>query len=148
MSVENEEELVEIASALTTRKKEPGFWREIWQQLRLVIYLVRDPEVPFYLKLLPFAGFAYALFPFDLITDLVPIIGQLDDVTALLVSSKVFVELAPQQVVARHMRRIREQDGYSSFTDESELADPMSDDDLSEAIVIDVEHELIQDGDA
>ena len=147
MSKEREENFVDTESTLATRGKQPGFWREIWQQLRLVIYLIRDPEVPFYLKLLPFAGFVYALFPFDLITDLIPIIGQLDDVTALLVSSKVFIELAPQQVVARHMQTIREQDGYSSFTDGSTSTGTLADDELSDAIVIDVEHERVDKND-
>jgi uncharacterized membrane protein YkvA (DUF1232 family) len=144
MSEEREDDLVNTESTLATGVKEPGFWREIWQQLRLVIYLIRDPEVPIYLKLLPFAGIFYALFPFDLVTDFVPVIGQLDDVTALLVSSKVFIELAPQRVVARHMERIRERDGYSAFGEGVSTADP-ADDDLADAIVIDVEHELVLD---
>lgn len=131
------------ADSTLRKAKEPGFWREIWQQARLVFYLVRDPEVPFYLKLLPFAAFAYLLLPFDIITDLVPVIGQLDDVTALLIFSKVFIELAPPEVVARHMAAIQQQDGFvSSVMGESDAAS--IDDEVAGAIVIEgMGHETV-----
>ena len=137
MQEQHKDKKMNLESTLTPKVKEPGFWREMWQQLRLVFYLLRDPEVPFYLKLLPFTAVLYALFPFDLLPDLAPIIGQLDDITALLVGSKIFIELAPPEVVARHMRKIREQDGFIPPAFET------SSDDLAEAIVIDTEHEVI-----
>lgn len=127
-----------LESALAPRLKEPGFWREMWQQARLVYYLIRDPEVPFYLKLLPFSAVVYLLFPFDLLTDFAPIIGQLDDITALLVGSKIFIEMAPQHIVVKHMEAIRLQDGYASS--ESETPD-----DLSAAIIIEGEHEIVEE---
>ncbi len=65
--------------------------------------------MPIYLKVLPFVGFLYTLFPFDLITDLVPVLGQLDDLTILLIGAKVFIEMAPPQVVARYMAQMRGQ---------------------------------------
>jgi uncharacterized membrane protein YkvA (DUF1232 family) len=92
--------------------KEMGFWNELWQQVRLVYYLLRDPDVPIYLKLLPFLAFGYLLFPIDLVTDLIPVVGQLDDLTVLLIGAKVFIELAPQHVVARHLEMLRQQDGH------------------------------------
>lgn len=135
MEEQQKDKKMNLESALTPKVKEPGFWREMWQQARLVYYLLRDPEVPFYLKLLPFTAVVYLLFPFDLLTDFAPIIGQLDDITALLVGAKIFIELAPQHVVARHMEAIRIQDGYAV---ESKGAD-----DLAGSIIIDGEHEII-----
>jgi uncharacterized membrane protein YkvA (DUF1232 family) len=123
-----------LDSALTPKMKEPGFWRELWQQARLVYYLLRDPEVPFYLKLLPFTAVVYLLFPFDLLTDLAPVVGQLDDITVLLVGSKIFIEMSPPHVVARHMDAIRAQDGFVGID---------STDDLADSIIIDGEHEVI-----
>lgn len=107
----------DMESALITQQKDPGFWREVWQQLRLVMRLLRDPEVPFYLKIVPFLGFLYLIFPFDFVTDFAPIIGQLDDITALIVGAKVFIELAPPAVVARHLHEIRAADGYESVVE-------------------------------
>ena len=120
--------------ALTVRTDEPGFWRELWQQARLIYYLIRDPEVPIYLKVLPFLGFVYLLVPFDLFADVLPFLGQLDDVTALLLTGKVFIELSPQPVVMKHMQTIRELDGY-----ETPATAVTGDDDVVEGIVINPE---------
>ena len=109
----------DMESALMTQPKDPGFWREVWQQMRLVVRLMRDPEVPFYLKFVPFVGLLYLVFPFDFVTDFAPIIGQLDDITALIVGAKVFIELAPPAVVARHLHEIRVADGYDLARHES-----------------------------
>ena len=99
--------------------------------MRLVFRLIRDPEVPFYLKFVPFAGLLYLIMPIDLITDFAPVIGQLDDITALIVGAKVFIELAPPHVVARHLQEIRVQDGYETVL-EGEVVDKLDD-----AIIID-----------
>lgn len=89
--------------------KDVGFLGELWQQIRLVFYLIKDADVPIYLKILPFAGILYTLFPIDLIADVVPVLGQLDDLTILLVGAKVFIEMAPPQVVARYMAQMNPQ---------------------------------------
>ncbi len=139
MGNNEKDEFMNLETALSTRKNEPGFWREIWQQIRLVYYLIRDPEVPIYLKLIPFTAVLYLLWPLDLITDLAPVLGQLDDLTALLVTSKVFVELAPQHIVAKHMDAIREKDGYEALSSQQDDSDA----ELVDAIVIDGEHEIM-----
>jgi uncharacterized membrane protein YkvA (DUF1232 family) len=72
-------------------------------QLRLVWRLIRDPRVLWLLKLLPFGGLLYVLFPFDLIVDLAPIIGQLDDAGIILGSLWLFVEMCPPDIVKEHM---------------------------------------------
>lgn len=135
----NEKESKEMNSALTTQQKDPGFWREIWQQLRLVARLIKDPEVPFYLKIVPFFGLLYLLFPLDLVTDFAPVIGQLDDITALIVGAKVFIELAPPAVVARHLRDIRVADGYETIIEGEVTAV----DDLDSAIILNPEQEIL-----
>lgn len=120
-----------VAGDETASVKTPGFWREVWQQIRLVFRLIRDPEVPFYLKFVPFAGLLYLVMPIDLITDFAPVVGQLDDITALIVGAKVFIELAPPHIVARHLHEIRAQDGYETIL-EGEIVDKLDD-----AIIID-----------
>lgn len=87
--------------------KDVGFLGELWQQIRLVFYLIKDGDVPIYLKVLPLVGVLYTLFPIDIITDVVPVLGQLDDLTILLIGAKVFIEMAPPQVVARYMDEMK-----------------------------------------
>lgn len=122
------------AAELAGRARDPGFWKEIWLQLRLVLALIRDPEVPIYLKLLPAAAIFYVIFPLDFAPDFYPILGQLDDLTALIVGAKVFMEMAPQDVVARHQKRLSERLG----PDDGEK------DALQSAIIVDAEHELVE----
>lgn len=124
-------------SDVTPRADDPGFWRELWRQVRLVFQLLRDPEVPFYLKLLPIGAVLYVLFPLDFAPDIYPVIGQLDDLTALLVGAKVFVELAPPHVVAKYTDRLQPQTGTAVQDND--------DDQLKEAIIIDAEHELVRE---
>lgn len=120
------------------KRKDPGFFREVWQQARLVYYLLRDPEVPFYLKLLPFTAVIYLLWPIDLLPDLAPVLGQLDDVTALLVTSKVFIELAPPHLVARYMDRIRVSDGFARAAEADEVGN------VDEKIIIDPQPNVVE----
>ena len=126
---EKEKKPVMNLETIAGKRNDPGFFREVWQQARLVYYLLRDPEVPFYLKLLPFTAVLYLLWPVDILTDFVPVLGQLDDLTAMLVSSKVFIELAPQHVVIRHMDQIRAADGFDPLGDVNEkiIIDPQPD---------------------
>ena len=115
-----------------------GFFGEMWQQAKLVVQLVLDPKVPFYLKALPFAALAYLIFPFDFIPDVIPGLGQLDDITILLLGAKVFIELAPQDVVAQYIDRLRTldesedlQDGPANGKDEKQ-----NEEDIIEGIII------------
>lgn len=93
--------------SLVGQLKSAGFLGELWQQLRLVYYLMRDRDVPLYLKALPLAGLLYVLFPLDLITDLVPVLGQFDDLMIVTIGAKVFIEMAPSQVVAKYTAMMR-----------------------------------------
>lgn len=135
MSDKQDRKIMQNERELALRSKDPGFWREIWQQIRLIYRLVRDPEVPFYLKGLPFLGLVYLVVPFDLFADVLPLLGQLDDVTALLLTGKVFIELAPQHLVMKHMQAIRQEDGYESAA--TAVTTPT--DDIVEGIVINPE---------
>jgi len=79
------------------------------QQIKLVYYLIRDRDVPIYLKVLPFLGVLYVLFPIDIITDVIPVLGQIDDLMILTIGAKVFIELAPAHVVAKYIDQMRGQ---------------------------------------
>lgn len=123
---EKEKKPLMSLETIAGKRKDPGFFREVWQQIRLVYYLLRDPEVPFYLKLVPFVAVVYLFWPVDFLPDILPFLGQLDDFTALLVGSKVFIELAPPHVVARYMDEIRAADGFGPdpAVDEKIIIDP------------------------
>ena len=93
----------------TSQKLSSSFLGELMQQIKLVYYLIRDRDVPIYLKVLPFLGVLYVLFPIDIITDIIPVLGQIDDLMILTIGAKVFIELAPAHVVAKYMDQMRGQ---------------------------------------
>ena len=53
------------------------------------------------------AALAYVVFPVDLIPDAVPIIGQADDLTVLLLVLDLFIQNAPPEVRIEHTTRAR-----------------------------------------
>lgn len=95
---------------------QPGFFGELWQQARLAFALMLDRQVPIYLKVLPLAAVAYLLFPLDFLPDLVPGLGQLDDLTVLILGAKIFIDMAPPDVVQRYMRQFTGGDRASGPT--------------------------------
>jgi uncharacterized membrane protein YkvA (DUF1232 family) len=84
--------------------------RLIWKlpiYARVVWGLVRDPRTPAPLKALLAAGLAYVVVPIDLIPDAVPILGQADDLTVLLLVLDLFIANAPKEVRDEQMERAR-----------------------------------------
>lgn len=91
----------------------PSSWKN-WQLLpslveyvRLIGRLLREPRVPFWLKALVAAPFAYVLWPFDLLPDVLPVIGQIDDLAVLLLTIDRVIALCPQALVDFHRAAIR-----------------------------------------
>ncbi len=130
-----------MSMTLTGAASDEGFWREMWRQARLAWYLVRSPEVPLYLKLLPALAVVYVLLPTDFIPDVFPVLGQLDDVTALLVGAKVFIELAPQEVVAQYMRTARRAAPTATNPEES---DGQTQEEIEDLVVIEGDFDLVE----
>ncbi|MEO7294779.1 MAG: DUF1232 domain-containing protein [Candidatus Limnocylindria bacterium] len=74
---------------------------------RMVWGLVRDPRTPIGLKGMLLAALAYVVMPVDLIPDMIPILGQADDLTVLLLVLDLFIQNAPPEVRAEHSARAR-----------------------------------------
>ena len=74
---------------------------------RIVWGILRDPRTPIGLKGMLAAALAYVVFPVDLVPDAIPILGQADDLTVLLLVLDLFVQNAPPEVRAEHTTRAK-----------------------------------------
>lgn len=93
-----------------------GRWRSvrlarlIWKlpmYARVIWGLIRDPRTPLPLKGLLAAALLYLVVPLDLIPDAIPILGQADDLTVLMLVLDLFIANAPAEVRRDHLERAR-----------------------------------------
>jgi uncharacterized membrane protein YkvA (DUF1232 family) len=101
-----------------------GVLASIIKNARLVWRLLRDPDVPTSLKIIPPATLLYLLFPIDFIPDLALGLGQLDDIAIILLGVKLFIELCPQEIVRRHLREMNSVSGSYRVVDEDPSQEP------------------------
>lgn len=109
-----------------------NFLRETFLQIRLIYRLIKDPQVPFYLKLLPFVSVIYLLSPLDFVPDAFIGLGQLDDVGVLFLGARTFLQLTPPYLVEKHRTQLLLEDGY------------ITQDEIQDAIIIDGDDVIIE----
>ncbi|MBN1977111.1 MAG: DUF1232 domain-containing protein [Anaerolineae bacterium] len=80
-----------------------GWIADIVRQGRLAWRLFWDSRVPFWTKLIPPAVLLYLFSPADFLPDVAIGLGQLDDLAIFLIGIKLFIELAPTEIVRQHL---------------------------------------------
>ncbi len=80
--------------------------RAAWNPIAIVrdmvtaVKLLADSRVPLLLKLaLPGLAVLYLFFPIDILPDIIPGLGQLDDVAVVILLLRLFVQAAPSFAV-------------------------------------------------
>jgi len=91
--------------------KRKYFWLRVLMHIpnffKLAFRLVRDKQVPLYLKIISYAAFIYVLSPYDLIPIvLLPFIGWIEDLIIFIICMKLLVNLSPPEVVEKHVKDI------------------------------------------
>ena len=74
--------------------------------LKLANGLARDGSVSPARKAALVGGLGYALLPFDLIPGIIPIVGQLDDLAALLLGIRCALDGCPPEIAQAHLVRV------------------------------------------
>ena len=80
---------------------------EILKTGRLALRLFRDPRVPMGAKLILGATALYLGSPIDVVPDWFPLVGQADDLVAVLAGLNLFIRACPRWLVAEHEDRLR-----------------------------------------
>jgi uncharacterized membrane protein YkvA (DUF1232 family) len=94
----------------TDNRSRPGVARELMRNASLAWRLLLDPQVSPLAKLVPVAVAAYVILPFDLIPDVFPVLGQLDDLAVVLIGMRIFIALCPPARVQLHRGDIETHD--------------------------------------
>ena len=76
--------------------------RGLKRDLHAIHLASRDPRVPWTAKLLALLVAAYALSPIDLIPDIVPVLGLLDDLVLVPLGVLLVVRMVPTEIMAEH----------------------------------------------
>ena len=104
------------------------------RQANLAWRLFWDQRVPTWTKVIPPIALGYVIFPMDIIPDVALGLGQLDDIAVVLLGLKLFVELAPPDVVREHLRALGANISEWRVEDEAEDSGP--------SVVIDGEYRV------
>jgi len=76
------------------------------RRIRFYRLLLFDRQTPWYVKLILAIGLLYVLYPFDLITDTIPVLGWVDDLTIGSLLVGLAVRLVPAAVKERIARQV------------------------------------------
>jgi uncharacterized membrane protein YkvA (DUF1232 family) len=82
------------------------FLRHLPNFVRLYWRLFWDARVSIWPKALLLLGFLYLVSPINFLLDVVPILGEVNDLVVLIVVCRLFMYMCPREVVQEHVRRI------------------------------------------
>ena len=84
-----------------------GILTELVRNAQLVWRLLKDSRISLPTKLiLPSVMGVYLLSPLDLLPDVLPLIGQIDDIAVLLAGTALFIDMCPPDIVQEHRAAI------------------------------------------
>lgn len=92
-----------MANPVKSATEKTGLLAGVVQNARLAWRLIRDQREPMWTKLLiPGVALAYVLLPVDILPDVLPGLGQLDDLAMIAFALKLFVDQSPAWLVQWH----------------------------------------------
>jgi len=112
----------EMAARVTSWLSWP-FLRTLVSHVRLTVRLLREPRVPFLIKALPVLAALYVISPLDFVPDVLPVLGQLDDVGVILVALEAFLKVCPAGAVDFHGAAMAQGRKYGPMPLDGEVID-------------------------
>jgi len=101
-------------SIFTDPSKNISVLTNLFKQLKLVWLLFRDNRVSLLAKLVLPLSLLYLVSPIDILPDVIVGLGQLDDLSVLLLGMALFVRLCPPGLVDQYRNQLEygDQEGY------------------------------------
>ena len=112
-----------MAGRVTSVFSWPSLFRTLVSHVGLTMRLLREPAVPVLTKVLPFLALLYVISPLDFVPDVLPVLGQLDDLGVILVALGAFLKLCPAGAVDFHGTAMAQGRKYSPMPLAGEVID-------------------------
>lgn len=101
----------------------PSLVRTLVTHGRLTLRLLREPRVPPLVKAVPILAVLYVVSPVDLVPDIIPILGQLDDLGVILLALETFLKWCPAPAVDFHRAAMAEGRRYGPMPPAGDVID-------------------------
>jgi|CXWL01.1.fsa_nt_gi uncharacterized membrane protein YkvA (DUF1232 family) len=95
-----------MAARLGSWLMRPWTWRALWRDVRLAARLLREPHVPLWTKATIPLALLYLVSPVDFLPDVIPGIGQIDDLVLLYAALRLFLHVSPTAARTFHQDAI------------------------------------------
>jgi uncharacterized membrane protein YkvA (DUF1232 family) len=109
--------------AVRTLLTRPGLLKTLLSKARLAARLMREPRVPLYAKAVLILAAFYLVSPLDFIPDVLPIVGQVDDLAIAVVALQFFLFLCPSAAVTFHRDAIAQGRRFSRMSGPHDVID-------------------------
>lgn len=100
-----------------------GRLAQLFDRVKLAWWLFLDDRVSTAVKAIPLVGLAYLIWPVDLLPDLFPALGQLDDIAVLLLALNAFIRACPSDLVDEIRRGDLENDESDTISAQYTVVD-------------------------
>ena len=101
----------------------PALLRTLLTQVRLAFRLMREPSVPILTRGLPLLAARYLVWPLDVIPDILPGLGQLDDLGIVVFAFELFLGLCPSRAKAFHESALARGQRYAPMPSGGDIID-------------------------
>jgi len=112
-----------MAARVTSWLSWPSMVRTLVSHVRLTLRLLREPGVPLLMKAVPMCAALYVISPLDLVSDFLPVLGQLDDLGVILIFLEALAKLCPARVVDFQRAALSQGRKYSRMPPGREIID-------------------------
>ena len=101
----------------------PTLLRALYSHARLAVRLLREPRVSWLSRAVPAMAVGYVISPLDFVPDMLPLLGQVDDLGIIALGLQLFVASCPSAAVAFHRAAIAARHPYSPMPPTADVID-------------------------
>ena len=102
-----------MATRVLSWLTKPSLLRSLVLQARLAVRLVREPAIGLLARAIPILALVYVVSPIDVVPDVLPLLGEIDDVGILFVAVQAFIHVCPAPIVEYHRAAIANRRPYA-----------------------------------